>query len=267
MIISFFGARRSGKSTLIKSIFPMLEVDFDEAVPLRNYVYRDIVVREFSGKRTDLEFLKLKEDWKIDIAVLVLDPKNPDSLQTLRDSENMWKGASEKIVVVTKSKEASEEFLRESEKYAREIGGTLFAVDLEDEASLSRLKKHVEEVIETSRRAQPKTEKTPRRVEERESRRERPAVEEKVVLVRSLAPVAYEEFIVMARKSLEEFTPAVQGLDEVDLQILSMSDGYTSVEKMASRIGVDRREVEDRVKRLKEKGYIREIKTIFTRKY
>lgn len=269
MIVSFFGARNSGKSSLIKSLFPEIDVNFEEPILVRNYLYNNNVIREFSGKTTDLDFIKIKSGWEIDVAVLLLDPTSNDSMQVLKSVENIWSIAPTKVFVVTKAKSATEDFLRKARSFAEEHGGTLFVVDLEDSASLRDLKDFLRDLLGkemAEKPAQPMPEKA-EKVEE--AKPSKPAEKERTEniyrFVPKKSPLAYEEFIVRAKRSLEQLDVGLEGLDETDLKILSMCDGYTAVDEIAENIGISVEEVEEKLEKLKQKGFIREIRTVFKR--
>lgn len=269
MIISFFGARDSGKSSLIKALFPEIKVDFEEPIPVRNYFYKHNVIREFSGKRPDLEFLKIKSSWKIDVAVLLLDPTNKDSLSVLKSIESIWSKAWTKIVVVTKSKSATEDFLRMAKVFSEENGGTLYIIDLEDPNSLEELKNFFKKLLKEEIEEPPAQIKFIKIKEVKEIKSPKPVKRETsknvYTFVPKKSPLAYEEFIVTARRSLDELALGLEGIDEVDLKILSMCNGYTTVDEIAKSVGISIEEVEDRVKKLRQRGFIREIRTIFKR--
>ncbi len=269
MIISFFGARDSGKSSLIKALFPEIKVDFEEPILVRNYFYKHHVIREFSGKRPDLEFLKIKSSWKIDIAVLLLDPTNKDSLSVLKSIENIWSKAWTKIVVVTKSKSATEDFLRTAKKFSEENGGTLYIVDLEDPSSLEELEEFFRKLFK-EKIEKPSAQIKYTRIKEVEEKKPLMPAKTKAsknvyTFVPKKSPLAYEEFVVTARRSLDKLALGLEGIDEVDLKILSMCNGYTTMDEIAKSVEIPIEEVEDRVKKLRQRGFIREIRTIFKR--
>ena len=80
--IPFLGSKGSGKSSLIKALFPQLEVDYSEPRFYRDYfVGEGRYVRELSGSEETIRFLlPAMSKWRVSKAVVVLDLSKKESL-------------------------------------------------------------------------------------------------------------------------------------------------------------------------------------------
>ncbi len=236
-LIVFLGPKDSGKSSLIKAVFPELDVIESEPTYFRNYRYESFTIREVSGRMEVVDFLRSASVlWDIDTAIIVADASNLDSLREAYRMSPLVANSRRKALVLNKIDQAAEGAVKEGRKYAERLGCEYFPASCRTGEGISSLSSWIRGVKVV---APPK----PRREIIPIPGAGIPKLDERLY-------TDYELKVLMPGKDL----------DDLDRRILSLVDGERTAREIADTIGLTYHEMLARLRRLRAKGYIKDIK-------
>lgn len=226
------GPKGSGKSTLIKALFPELPVRFTEPPIYRVYeAGREVKVVEVPGRADAVRLLLAAPPWKISVGLLLVDgsqqPKADPNLLPL------VLAAPQKALVLAKLDLASLENVERARAEAHRLDLDFFAVSAATGQGIPELL----EWIMTGARPKP-SEAPPPKAEERV-----PALP-----VVDVVPVPTPK------------PPARATLTPEEEVVLKACDGRRSITEIARELGVSPATVKSVVDKLFSKGFIKELK-------
>lgn len=242
ILIIFVGPKGAGKSSLIKSLYPDLDVAFEEPAYYRDYkVGERMYIREVAGRREAVEFLQpMKRLWRPEAGIIVIDGSKPDLPTVGRKLLSLVSGSRRMALVLNKRDMAPEETLRRAEKEARTIGAAFFSTSCVTGSGVNELKSWIESPMVSAGLP-----RAPRR---------------------RIVPIPGPSLPERGAKALTEFELRQvlrdEGLDDLDRRILALVDGSRTVSEISNMAGLSRYETMLRLKRLAVKGYIKELKIL-----
>jgi len=231
-LIVFTGSKGSGKSSLIKALFPELDVRFDEPPYYRDYMLAGgLAVREIAGRKDTLEIITtVASRWNISVGLLVADSLRP--IESIAEPLFLAVigGAERKTLVANKIDEPQSR-VQDLEKLASERGLEFFAVSSRTGEGVEDLKTWI---LTGERRVKPKPLQP--------------------TILRPPYPV--DLIPVVARK-----IPDKSRLTQEELEIFELCDGKRSMSEIALRTGRSYGDVKKIIDLLMAKGFIDTLKS------
>jgi len=226
-VIVVTGSRGSGKSTLIKALFPELDVDFSEVKLYRVYeLASGLQVAEICGKPEALSELVLsRPSWQLYAGIVVVDGAHPPRVDGRALA--LVAGAPRRALVMSKADVASRGRAREVETLARRFKFEFFPVSAVKGEGVEELKAWLLGI------------EAPRRAAKEVASAEPPF---------DVVPV------------LATFAATGVELSEEEKIVLKLCDGKRGVGEIARELGVPYGRVKMIVDRLYWKRYIRELR-------
>lgn len=239
-LVVFTGPKGSGKSSLIKALFPELSVRFDEPAYYRDYLASGgLAVREVASRAEALELvLTALARWRISVGVLVVDASKP--IEGAVDPRFlMIIDRAERRCVVASKVDASETYVSEVRKLAQERGLELFAASPKTGAGIEDLKSWI---ITGQRREVPEAALAQARV--------------------APPPLLVDLIPVPVRVThMYQKAPDRSMLTDEEREVLELCDGVRGIWEIAAMTGRSYGEVKKIVDSLVVKGFIATFKT------
>lgn len=225
------GPKGSGKSTLIKALFPELPVRFTEPPIYRVYeAGQGVKVVEVPGRADVVRLLLAAPPWKVSVGLLLAD----GSQQPRADPEllPLVLAAPQKALVLTKLDLASPEAIERARAEAQKVDLDFFTVSATTGQGVPELLQWI------MTGARPKPPETPQpKVEERRA----------PVLLVDVVPVPSPR-------------PPRAALSPEEEVVLKACDGRKSIAEIAMELGTSPAAVKGVVDKLFSKGFIKELK-------
>lgn len=225
------GPKGSGKSTLIKALFPELPVRFTEPPIYRVYeAGQGVKVVEVPGRADVVRLLLAAPPWKVSVGLLLAD----GSQQPRADPEllPLVLAAPQKALVLTKLDLASPEAIERARAEAQKVDLDFFTVSATTGQGVPELLQWI------MTGARPKPPETPQpKVEERRA----------PVLLADVVPVPSPR-------------PPRAALSPEEEVVLKACDGRKSITEIAMELGTSPAAVKGVVDKLFSKGFIKELK-------
>jgi energy-coupling factor transporter ATP-binding protein EcfA2 len=225
------GPKGSGKSTLIKALFPELPVRFTEPPIYRVYeASQGVKVVEVPGRADVVRLLLAAPPWKVSVGLLLAD----GSQQPRADPEllPLVLAAPQKALVLTKLDLASPEAIERARAEAQKVDLDFFTVSATTGQGVPELLQWI------MTGARPKPPETPQpKVEERRA----------PVLLVDVVPVPSPR-------------PPRAALSPEEEVVLKACDGRKSIAEIAMELGTSPAAVKGVVDKLFSKGFIKELK-------
>ncbi|ABL78599.1 GTPase domain-containing protein [Thermofilum pendens] len=232
-LVVFAGAKGSGKSSLIKALFPELDVRFDEPSYYRDYpLSGGVVVREVAGRHESLDVVStIAGRWRISVGVLVADASQPFQRALEPKALVVVENAERKCLVAAKADSPYGDTVARLKGFAGERGFEFFAASVKDPGSIEELRLWVLE----GRRPEVRKPEQPRAV---------------------APPVPVDLVPVPAPKA-----PGKGALSEEELAVFELCDGKRGLAEIARITGKSYGEVKRIADSLMTKGFIAGFKT------
>jgi energy-coupling factor transporter ATP-binding protein EcfA2 len=225
------GPKGSGKSTLIKALFPELPVRFTEPPIYRVYeAGQGVKVVEVPGRADVVRLLLAAPPWKVSVGLLLAD----GSQQPRADPEllPLVLAAPQKALVLTKLDLASPEAIERARAEAQKVDLDFFTVSATTGQGVPELLQWI------MTGARPKPPETPQpKVEERRA----------PVLLADVVPVPSPR-------------PPRAALSPEEEMVLKACNGRKSITEIAMELGTSPAAVKGVVDKLFSKGFIKELK-------
>jgi len=235
------GPKGSGKSTLIKALFPELPVRFTEPAIYRVYeAGQGVKVVEVPGRADVVRLLLAAPPWKVSVGLLLAD----GSQQPRADPEllPLVLAAPQRALVLTKLDLASPEAIERARAEAQKVDLDFFTVSATTGQGVPELLQW----IMTGARPKPLEAPQP---EAEERKALQPKVEERraPVLLADVVPVPSPR-------------PPRAALSPEEEVVLKACDGRKSIAEIAMELGTSPAAVKGVVDKLFSKGFIKELK-------
>ncbi|GEM_PF-1331840 len=242
-LIVFAGDKGVGKTTLIKALFPKVEVDYSEPSFFRDYeVGGGVYAREVRGDPSVIEVLTHSvKAWRIRTALLVFDLSNRSSVFNLGRWHSLIPTGVKTVLVGNKADLAERNISDEEvDTISRRIGARYFIVsaktgkgvdELARELAIPVEKEAVRKVVgkEVGKKAQPPA---PR------------------VIRKDYLPIPHD------------FKPSLDGLSDIEIKILELVDGSRKASEIAEILNLDAHSLLIFLKRLHAKGKIKDLQVL-----
>jgi len=226
------GPKGSGKSTLIKALFPELPVRFTEPPIYRIYEASQAMrVVEVPGRADAVRLLLAAPPWKVSVGLLLVDGSQQPRADL--DLLPLVLAAPQRALVLTKLDLASSESVKLARAEAQKIDLDFFAVSAVTGQGIPELLGWI------TTGAKPKPPEAPQ-----------PKVEEKI------APMFLADVIPVPSPR----PPARATLSPEEEAVLKACDGRKSITEIARELGVSPAAVKGAVDKLFSKGFIKELK-------
>lgn len=236
-LIVFTGPKGAGKSSLIKSLFPELDVRFEEPSYYRDYMLTGgLAVREVAGRRDAIEVIMAAiAKWNINVGLLVVDSSRP--LEGVAEPRFLAviERAEKKALVANKVDEQGSQ-VAELEKFALEKGLEFFGVSTKTGLGIEELKKWIitgEKIVKTMPKPVPPPVPKP--------------------------PLPIDLVPVVAKK-----TPDKSRLTQEELEVLELCDGKRSISEIAMKTGKSYGEIKKMIDKLMSLGFLETLKPKIT---
>lgn len=220
-VIVVTGCQGSGKSSLIKALFPSLEVDFSEVESFRLYeLHESLSVAEVSGKPDALSALLLSElPWRLEAGIALVDGAR--MLRVDGRALALAAKAPRKSLVLTKADAAPRQLSGEVRRLASRFGFEFFEVSATRGLGVRELRAWLLEL--------------------------RPHKAPAGALMIDVVPVPTPGAV------------GAGGLSEEERRILELCDGRRSVGEIAAELGSTYGAVRRVIDLLYARGYIRDL--------
>ncbi len=230
----FVGDKGVGKSSLIKALFPEVEVDYSEPRFFRDYkVEENLYAREIRGEPEIVDVLvHSAKMWRIEKAFLIFDLSNPDTLSNVNKWYSLIPPGVDILLIGNKSdleRKVSEEELN---ILSRSFNTEILVVSAKTGDGIKEL---------TEKLAIP----VKREVREEAVKR----VEEEAIHIDYL-PIPLD------------VRPSLEGLSEIEIEILKLVDGAKGAREIAKILNLEPHTLLIFLKRLHAKGKIKDLQVI-----
>lgn len=223
------GAKGSGKSTLIKTLFPHLDVDFSEVAPYKAYdLSEELVVAEVCCTPETLNKLLFKRfPWKLHAGLILVDGSR--DLRVDGRSAALISDAPLRALVLTKAEDAVSSRVEAAKALATRLKFEYFSVSSFQNTGIDELR----EWVLTGRRPPPK-----------------PKIFESIQLV-----LAIDLVPVLAAGQLDK-----EVLSEHERNVLKLCDGKRGILDIAKELGLHPGRVRSVVDGFLVKGYLKDLR-------
>lgn len=244
-VILIAGPKGSGKSTLIKALFPELPVRFTEPFLYRVCkISEDFCVVEVQAKDEALRVLLAAPPWRISVGIMLV-----DAAQWAPVNQLMLKLvalAPARALVLNKADQATSDMVREVQREAERLGMEFFLVSAVTGQGLEELRKWIE--TGERPRAELPAPTTPPPL---------PATAPAFPPPPQRAPVPVDVIPVPGRRE-----PKEGELSEEELVFLRMCDGRRSLSEIASLLGLSYGKAKGIADKLYATRYLGELRVV-----
>ena len=241
-IILFTGSKDSGKTTLIGKIFNIEKLSFEEPTYYKDYIIdHENVIREIAGRREVVNILRMVTRlWNIDRVIVVADASRVSTIYESLEMSSIF-NSDKKCLVLNKIDEADEKSISVAEQITKNRNIRLFMVSCKTGEGLKNLSLWIQEETIIAHKAQHTKDIVP-------------------------VPSAKIPLNIRPDMSIEELRDILpqNELDDIDRQILSLIDGKRTVSNICKILSLSKFETAVRIRKLKNKGYIKELKIVIT---
>ncbi len=249
-IILFTGSKDSGKTTLIGKIFNIDELSFEEPTYYKDYILNEkTVVREIAGRIEVMNILHLVTRlWNIDRVVIVADASKISTIYESLDMSTIF-NAEKRCLALNKIDIADKEALPIARELAKDRNIEVFPVSCKTGQGIRNLALWLQgkEII-------PETKSFQETLQRRTSHR-------KDIIPYPSGKIPLNIHPDMSIDELRKLLPQRE-LNDIDRQILSLVDGKKTISQISKILKLSKFEIAVRIRKLKNKGYIRELKIV-----
>lgn len=244
-IFLIVGPKGSGKTTLIGKLFGIKDLDFKEPAYYKDYFLDEKrIVREIAGKREVVNFLQIVAKlWNIEKMIIVGNASKPGEIPESFDMASFFTATS-KCFALNKMDIGNENAREIARTVCEERGIPLFVVSCETGEGIEDLVSWI----------------SGRGIS-------RKGFVEKTILPRKMVipiPSGKIPLNINGSTPIEELRRRMPEptLDDVERRILALIDGRKSISEISQLLKMSRFETAVKVRKLKDKGYIKELKIV-----